>query len=85
MRFRETKFFIFDTRGYHYVYVYGQIISFHFSFPLFFLGTEHSTPLDVEISNKKYLARSEDLWDALETSSWWQYDDDEQKITANGE
>merc|ERR1711983_572922 len=32
---------------------------------------EHSSSLDVDATNKKFLARTEELWDSIETSGWW--------------
>lgn len=61
--------------------VSGKIISFHafaltlHLFPPFF--PEHSAPLDVEVSNMKFLARTEEFWDALEGSAWWQFEEQE--------
>jgi uncharacterized protein (AIM24 family) len=37
----------------------------------FFLA-EHSATLDVEVSNMKFLARTEEFWDSLEACGWWQ-------------
>ena len=41
-----------------------------------FVFSEHSAPLDVEISNKKFLTRTEELWDTLEASNWYLHDSD---------
>jgi len=46
---------------------------------------EHTTPMDVEIANKKFLARSEDFWDALENSAWWEQKGEEDSKIMNGQ
>jgi len=38
---------------------------------------EHSAPMDVDLANKKYLARSEEFWDTLHNTGWWQYEEPE--------
>ena len=66
-------------------YVYVSIKSFHFLPLSFCLPTEHTTPMDVEIANKKFLARSEDFWDALENSAWWEQKGEEDSKIMNGQ
>ena len=39
--------------------------------------SEHSAPMDVDLANKKYLARSEEFWDTLHNTGWWQYEEPE--------
>ena len=51
--------------------------------PLF---SEHSTKMDVDVSNKKYLARTEEFWDTIQASGWWQFDEESEKQKqTNGE
>lgn len=38
---------------------------------------EHSAPMDVDLANKKYLARTEEFWDTLHNTGWWQYEEPE--------
>ena len=42
-----------------------------------FSFTEHSSSLDVDATNKKFLTRTEELWDSIETSGWWLEDKNE--------
>lgn len=35
---------------------------------------EHSETVDVDFHNKAYLWRSEEFWEATESSKWWQED-----------
>lgn len=35
---------------------------------------DHSAVVDPEILNQKYFARTEELWDSIETSRWWKDD-----------
>jgi len=51
---------------------------------------EHSPSMDIDLANKKYLSRSEEIWDSLHSSGWWTLDESDtgngkQKQTANGE
>ena len=42
--------------------------------------------MDVDVSNKKYLARTEEFWDTLQASGWWQFDEESEKQKqTNGE
>ena len=71
------------------MYSFILCLCFHkklsFSPPSFCLPTEHTTPLDVEIANKKFLARSEDFWDALENSAWWEQQGEDDSKIINGQ
>ena len=63
--------------------LYSTLFS-HFFFP------EHSPSMDIDLANKKYLSRSEEIWDSLHSSGWWTLDESDtgngkQKQTANGE
>ena len=33
--------------------------------------------MDVDLANKKYLARTEEFWDTLHNTGWWQYEEPE--------
>lgn len=33
---------------------------------------DHSAKVDTELENRKFFARTEELWDAIESSRWWQ-------------
>ena len=46
---------------------------------------EHSVPVDVELSNKKYLARTEEFWDTLDSSGWWQLESEEYNDNKNND
>ena len=37
--------------------------------------SEHSLPYNYEGLNYQYLARSEELWDSLDNSGWWRYEE----------
>ena len=42
--------------------------------------------MDVDVSNKKYLARTEEFWDTIQASGWWQFDEESEKQKqTNGE
>ena len=36
--------------------------------------TDHSAEVDPEVLNQKYFARTEELWDSIESSRWWKDD-----------
>lgn len=38
----------------------------------FLLLLDHHIPVDVEQENEEYLKRSEELWEAMDNSFWWQ-------------
>ena len=48
----------------------NRYVDWHHQIPIYFF-TEHSSSLDVDATNKKFLARTEELWDSIETSGWW--------------
>ena len=39
-----------------------------------FLFPDHSAVIDPDEYNKKYFARTEELWDSIESSRWWKDD-----------
>ena len=56
--------------------------SLQFIMQMYLFFAEHSIPIDVEAANLKFLAKSEDLWEAMESSAWWQYEETEEDETS---